>query len=719
MGVGHRPLRTISGAHMATSLASLITGRRFKYLVIVFWLVVVAGAGMLAGKLTGVEKNDAKSWLPGSAESTQVLDRETAFASPNTIQAVLVYERASGLTDADKAKVAADVQSFSQLPELDGRVTGPILSTDNQAVQVVVPVNLGTDGWSKAGKLVDSLRATANDNANGLAVHITGPAGSAADSSKAFEGIDGTLLFGTIGVVVLILLVTYRSPTLWLLPVISAGVALTCAEAVIYLFAKHAGLTVNAQSAGILTVLVFGAGTDYALLLVARYREELRLHADKHEAMAVALHRAGPAIVASGATVIVGMLCLLFAKTNSTAGLGPVAAIGILVGLLVMLTLLPALLVTFGRWIFWPTHPRYGSTEPTRRGFWARIGNGIARRPRITWIGTTLALAVVAIGIVQLNANGLSNKDSFRGHPDSIVGEQVVQRHFPGAGAGSPVVVISNADQASAVHAAFAATEGIDGATVTQPVVQGRYAYMQGILTSAADSKAATATVDRVRNAVHPIAGADAKVGGDTAVKLDVQRAADYDRNLIIPIVLAVVLAILCILLRAILIPLLLVATVVLSFGAAMGASALVFRHGFGFAGADNSFPLFVFVFLVALGIDYNIFLMTRVREETPKHGTKRAALIALAATGGVITSAGFVLAGTFTVLATLPLTAFAEIGFAVAFGVLLDTIVVRSVLVTALNLDIGRHIWWPSKLAKIRDEAAPTVVEEPTRVGA
>jgi putative drug exporter of the RND superfamily len=705
---------------MATSLAGLITGRRFKYVVIVFWLVVVAGAGMMAGKLTGVEKNDAKSWLPGSAESTQVLDRETAFASPNTIQAVLVYERTSGLTDADKAKVAADVQAFGQLPDLDGKVTGPIPSSDGQAMQVVVPVNLGTDGWSKAGKLVDSLRATATDNANGLAVHITGPAGAAADSSKAFEGIDGTLLFGTIGVVVLILLVTYRSPTLWLLPVISAGVALTCAEAVIYLFAKHAGLTVNAQSAGILTVLVFGAGTDYALLLVARYREELRLHADRHEAMAVALHRAGPAIVASAATVIVGMLCLLFARTNSTAGLGPVAAIGILVGLLVMLTLLPALLVTVGRWIFWPTHPRYGTAEPTRRGFWARVGNGIARRPRVTWIGTTLALAVVAIGIVQLNPNGLSNKDSFRGHPDSIVGEQVVQQHYANAGgAGSPVVVISNADQAAAVHAAFASTEGIDSATVTQPVVQGRYAFMQGTLTSAPDSKTATATVDRVRDAVHPIAGADAKVGGDTAVKLDVQRAADYDRNLIIPIVLLVVLAILCILLRAILIPVLLVATVVLSFAAAMGVSALVFRHGFGFAGADNSFPLFVFVFLVALGIDYNIFLMTRVREETPRHGTKRAALIALAATGGVITSAGFVLAGTFTVLATLPLTAFAEIGFAVAFGVLLDTIVVRSVLVTALNLDIGRHIWWPSKLAKIPDEATPTVVEEPTRVGA
>jgi len=697
---------------MTRSIASVIAGRKLKYVIIVFWLVVVALAGGLAGKLTGVEKNDAKSWLPGSAESTQVLDLQTAFASSNTIPAVLVYERTSGLTDADKAKVAADVSAFNQLPELDGKVTGPIPSSDGQAIQIVVPLDLGVNGWDKAGALVDSMRATATTGADGLAVHITGPAGAAADSSAAFEGIDSSLLLGTVGVVVIILLITYRSPTLWLLPVISAAVALTTAEAVVYLLAKHAGLVVNAQSAGILTVLVFGAGTDYALLLVARYREELRQHADRHEAMTVALHRAGPAIIASAATVIAGMLCLTFAETNSTRGLGPVAAIGIAVGLIVMLTLLPALLVTVGRWIFWPTHAQYGSTEPTRRGFWAKVGTRISHQPRITWVATALALAIVALGVFQLNAVGLTNKDAFRGHPDSIVGEDVVTRHFA-SGAGSPVVVIANADAAGAVRSAFAGTQGIDGATVTEPVIKNGHAYLQGTLTSPADSRAAKDTIERVRAAVHPIAGADAKVGGDTAVNLDVQKAAAHDRNLIIPIVLLVVLVILALLLRALVIPLLLVATVVLSFAASMGASALVFRHVFGFSGADSSFPLFVFVFLVALGIDYNIFLMTRVREEAARHGTRRAALIALAATGGVITSAGLVLAGTFTVLATLPLTAFAEIGFAVAFGVLLDTIVVRSVLVTALSLDIGRHIWWPSKLAQVPDEATPSLTEE------
>ena len=593
---------------------------------------------------------------------------------------------------------------------------GPIFAEDGQAAQTVVPLNLGPDGWELAADVAKSMKDTAVQGANGMAVHITGPAGFAADSAEAFEGIDSTLLFGTIAVVVLILLLTYRSPTLWLLPVISAGVALTCAQAVIYLLAEHAGLIVNAQSAGILTVLVFGAGTDYALLLVARYREELRRHHDRHEAMAVALHRAGPAILASGATVVVGMLCLLFAQTNSTRGLGPVAAIGILVGLAVMLTLLPALLVTVGRWVFWPVRPREGSPEPTATGVWARLGARIARAPRRTWIVTTLVLGVLAIGIVQLDATGLTNKESFRGNPDSVVGEEVLARHFP-AGTGSPVVVVGNAAAANELHAVVASTEGIEPATVTPPLVRNGVAYIQGTLTVPADSKAAYDVVDRLRDRVHAVPNADAKVGGNTAINLDVQRAAAYDRNVIIPIVLVVVFIILAVLLRAILAPVLLIATVVLSFAAALGASALVFKNVFGFGGTDTSFPLFVFVFLVALGIDYNIFLMTRVREETVRHGTRRATLIALAATGGVITSAGLVLAGTFSVLATLPLVGFAEIGFAVAFGVLLDTIVVRSVLVTALNLDLGPRIWWPHRQSK-QDDVAPAEAPELVRAG-
>ena len=696
---------------MTRSIVNVITHRWIKYLILLFWLIVVALAAPLAGKLTDAQKNDAKSWLPGSAESTQVLDRQAAFASPDTLPAVIVYERPSGLTPADLAKVGADARTFGQLPDLDGEVVGPVPSADGQAAQIVVPLNLGPDGWAKATEVVASMNDTANNGANGLTVSITGPAGFAADSAEAFEGIDSTLLFGTIAVVVIILLFTYRSPILWLLPVISAGVALTVAQAVIYLLADNASLIVNAQSAGILTVLVFGAGTDYALLLVARYREELRRHHDRHEAMAVALHRAGPAIIASGATVVISMLCLLFAMTNSTKGLGPVAAIGILVGLAVMLTLLPALLVTVGRWVFWPVRPKEGTPEPTATGFWARLGARIAHRPRTTWVATSLALAVLAIGVVQLNATGLSNEESFIGKPNSVTGEEALARHFP-AGTGNPVVVVSNADRAAEVREAIASTEGIDPATVTPPVVKGDTAFLQGTLTAPADSEAAYSTVDRVRDRVHALDGANAQVGGNTAVNLDVQRAATFDRNLIIPIILLVVFIILAVLLRAILAPVLLIATVVLSFFTALGASALVFRHVFGFAGADSSFPLFVFVFLVALGIDYNIFLMTRVREETGKHGTRRAALIGLAATGGVITSAGLVLAGTFAVLATLPVVAFAEIGFAVALGVLIDTIIVRSVLVTALNLDIGPSIWWPSRLAKVPDVASAEAPE-------
>jgi RND superfamily putative drug exporter len=681
----------------------LITGRRSKFLVVVFWLVVVGLAGPLSGKLTDAQQNDAASWLPGSAESTKVLEVQQTFQSPNAIPAVIVYERTGGLTAEDRAKAAADAQRFAGLEGAQGKATGPIPSEDGQAIQTIMVFDLGEDGWNRATGIADQIREIGADGAAGLAVHVTGPFGQAADSASAFEGIDGVLLLATIGVVVVILLLTYRSPILWLLPVISAGVALIVSQAVIYLLAEYAGLVVNGQSAGILTVLVFGAGTDYALLMVARYREELRRHADRHAAMAVAVHRAGPAIIASAATVILGMLCLLFAETNSTASLGPVAAIGVGVALLVMISLLPALLVICGRWLFWPVKPQYGSAEPTTRGFWARVGNRIARRPRMVWVVTALALGALSLGVVKLDANGLTNAESFTGQPDSIVGEEVVARHFPQAGgAGSPVAIVSDADAAGQVRSALTGVQGIG--QLTDPVVRGENAYFEGTLTDPPDSPAAYATIDRLRDAAHEVPDANALVGGATAINLDLQNAAKYDRALIVPIVLVVVLLILMVLLRSVLAPVLLIGTVVLSFAAALGASALVFTYVFDFGGTDSSFPLFVFVFLVALGIDYNIFLMTRVHEESKQHGTRRGALIGLAATGGVITSAGLVLAGTFAVLGTLPLVFLAELGFAVALGVLLDTIVVRSVLVTALNLDIGRHIWWPSALAKKAD---------------
>lgn len=685
-----------------------------KWFVLVFWLAVLAAAFGPAGKLQGALNNEAVAWLPADAQSTQVVKQIEAFQSKNEFPAVIVYERPAGLTPADTQSVTEQVAKFNALEPVKNDSVGPIPSQDGKALQVIVPIDAGDAGWDSLGATVKDLRAIAQDRPDGLSMLVTGPVGFSADSSEAFSGIDGKLLYSAMTVVIIILLLTYRSPVLWLIPVLSAGTALFVAQAVIYFLAKDDTLTVNAQSSGILTVIVFGAGTDYALLLVARYREELRRHEDRHEAMAFALHRAGPAIFASGATVIAGMLCLLVATMNSTKGLGPVAAIGVAVGLLVMLTLLPALLVVCGRWIFWPVRPSYGSDDHARDGFWARIGARIARAPRRTWVVTSLLLAVASLGVLQLNAVGLQNKDAFYGTPESVVGEQVLARHFP-AGSGSPVMILANADQAATVVTTLKSVEGVS--SVADPVTKGNLSLIQATLTDAPDSDAATQSVDRIRTAIAEVPGADAIAGGDTATRADTLRASADDNVRIIPLILAVVLLILVLLLRAITAPLILIGTVVLSYGAAMGLSALIFRHVLGFAGADSSLPLFVFVFLVALGIDYNIFLMTRVHEEAKEIGTRRGALVGLAATGGVITSAGLVLAGTFAVLATLPVVTFAEIGFAVALGVLLDTLVVRSVLVTALNLDVRGRMWWPSALSRrdaSLDAGTPTAAEEP-----
>jgi len=397
--------------------------------------------------------------------------------------------------------------------------------------------------------------------------------------------------------------------------------------------------------------------------------------------------------------VIASLLVLLVAELNSTASLGPVLAIGIVVAFAAMMTLLPALLVILGRWIFWPARPAYGSEEPTTTGLWARVGRRIAVRPRVVWVTTAVILGAMTLGLTGLKASGLTSAESFTGHhPDSVAGQAVADRHFP-AGAGSPVIVIGNQQQGAQLLPAVKDTPGIT--SVIGPVPRAGHAYLQATLTSAPDSQAAYATIDKVRSAVHAIPEADATVGGNTAINLDVQRATSHDRAVIIPLILAVVFVILGLLLRALVAPVMLIATVALSFAAALGVSALFFNHVFGFGGADTSFPLFAFVFLVALGIDYNIFLMTRVREETVTGGPRHGALTGLSATGAVITSAGAVLAGTFGTLATLPVTFLAEMGFAVAFGVLLDAIVVRSVLVTALNLDLGRWLWWPSALTR------------------
>ncbi|MFG2500380.1 MMPL family transporter [Streptomyces sp. NPDC048441] len=693
---------------MLRKLAALPSGRVGKWVVIAIWAVVLVPALMLAGKLGDAEENDNSAWLPGNAESTAVVEQAQKLMPADSVPAIVIYDRAGGVTGADLAKAQADAKAFQSIDNVVGRPQEPVKSQDGKAIQTIVQVHKDKSGWEGLGKVVDSMTDVGKKDADGLSFHVAGPAGYGADSIKAFGG-GGALTTITALVVVAILLITYRSPVLPLLPLITVGVALMAAEALIYLLAEHAGLVINKQTSFILVVLIFGVATDYALLLISRYREELARHEDRHEAMAEALYRSGPAIMASAATVAISLMLLMLALLNSTKGMGPACAIGVLVGLVAMVTLMPALLVACGRWIFWPVKPVYGAEAAQKESIWSRVGNAISGRPRLVWVGTVLVLAAMALGTLGLDASGLSNKDQFTDKPQMAVGEEIRAAHFP-AGSGDPVFVVARAAEAGQVKTVLAKVSGVSA--VADPVIKDGKAVLSAQLADEPSSEAAMRTVDRARTAVHRIEGADAQVGGSTAIMVDTENAAARDSKLIIPIVLLVVLLILGLLLRAVVAPLLLMATVLLSFGAALGVSSLVFEHVLGLAGADASFPLLAFVFLVALGIDYNIFLVTRVREDTLLYGTRRAALTGLSSTGGVITSAGVVLAGTFAAMASLPLVFAVELGFTVAFGVLLDTIVVRSVLVTALTLDVGGWMWWPGKLFRQRDDAVASAGE-------
>ncbi len=704
---------------MHRQIAGKLTGRVTKWVVLGVWVIVLIAMGGFAQKLTDVQNNEASTWLPGSAESTKALDKLSAFQDQNDIPTVVVYYRATGLTSSDLSAIKGQLPAISAMKGVVGQAHGPVTSKDGEVAQTVVTYNFGKNGWNDLPDTADKLKKIIK--IPGVTAYIAGQGGQAADSASAFAGIDGTLLFATLGIVILILLFTYRSPVLWILPIMSSVFALFTAEGLIYFLAKDAGLTVNGQSQSILTVLVIGAGTDYALLLVARFREELRRHEDRHEAMAFALHRAAPAIVASAATVVAGMLCLLLAEMNSTAGLGPVLAIGVAVTLVVMITLLPALLVICGRWVFWPRRPTFASPEPTASGMWARVGTRVARAPRAVWVVTTAILLVACLGLFRLDASGLSSDQQYTKVFDSLKGQALLDKHGL-VDTSSPIMVVANAGQADQVRAAMAGVQGL--AAPSQPVVKGSTALITQPVAGDIAGQGAFDSVKEVRAAVHQVSGADALVGGTSAIYLDTNQASSHDNKVIIPVTLIVVMLILMLLLRAVISPLLLIGTVILSFGAALGISTMIFRllythlfsNGSGFDHADTSFPLFVFVFLVALGIDYNIFLMTRVREETPQRGTREAALVALRATGAVITSAGLVLAATFAVLGTIPFVFLVEIGTAVALGVILDTWIVRAILVTALNLDLGARIWWPSRLDP---DVEPTPVEAAEQVEA
>jgi putative drug exporter of the RND superfamily len=703
-----------------------------------FWFLFGAAGGSYQGKLSEVQKNDQAAYLPNSAESTKVNDEAQKFQPVQTIPGFIVYERAGGLTAADKSKIAADAQAFRGIRGVAGdQVPPPAYSDSGQVANVGVPLigkrgDVSVDGKDLVKIEKNVLKAARKDAPDGLIIHSAGAGGLLVAFIDAFSGIDGALLVAAGVVVILILLVVYRSPVLWFFPLFSATLALGAAALIIYPLAKHDVLTLNGQSQGILSVLVIGAGTDYALLLVSRYREELHNYDSRVAAMTRAWRGAAPPIAASATTVIIGLLCLTLGELNSDRSLGPVCAIGIACTLAVMLTFLPVFLVLFGRWVFWPRIPHVDhQADIATHGAWGRFAAALGRHPRRRWVAGTVVLLACLAGISTLKTGGLTVTDSFTTTPDAVQGQKVFDRNFH-QGNGAPANITLSADKADAVLAAVAKVPGVDNSPgsvcvapdygkIAQAVKSGQLPknltggcapaalqvqpvdgriLIDANLKNRYDTRQATDTVKRIRSAVHAIPDAKALVGGSTAVNYDTLQASRHDRNLIIPIVLLVILLVLGLVLRAILAPLLLIVSVVLSFGATLGVSALVFNHIFHFANADPAFPLFAFVFLVALGIDYNIFLMTRVREETLRFGTRDGIVRGLAVTGGVITSAGVVLAATFVVLGVLPIVFLAELGFAVAFGVLLDTILVRSIVVPALSHDIGRRIWWPSKLA-------------------
>ena len=710
---------------------SSVMGRKplwIAVVTIIAWLAISSVAGPTFGKLSTVQENDNAAFLPDSAESTLASKVTVKFSdsSNDQIPTLLLF-----LGDVDPVKNPANlvrIQSYlnelgnKTLPEsgkllnsyfVPGFPIQAIPSEDGKAALVNIALNSTiveerVEEKPTLSLIVDFMREDLKENfeAKELTTHVTGFGGIFAD---LFGSIDSTLLTTTLLVVSIILIIVYRSPLLWILPLFSAITALSVAGTIVYYAAKADLLDLNGQSQGILSVLVLGADTDYALLLIARYREELHHHESRYEAMKVSLRGVIEPILASGSTVIAGLLVLLLSDLSGNRGLGPVGAIGVAASMITVLTLLPALLVVFGRWIFWPKIPKFDDVDEQLSGTWAKIGNAVERNPKRIWISTALLLVIFAGFSFTLKADGLANTEAFTKRTDSVIGLERLGEHFP-SGEGSPVeIVVKQGDVAQATTALL----GVSNVAFVEPVVAGQkipgaptppikvvdgQVLLNATLKVAPDSVEARNTIPLIREAVHAV-DKEILVGGGTAVQFDTDVASRHDNRVIIPVVLIIIGLILGLLLRSILAAGLLLLTVVLSFMATLGVCQLVFENVFDFKGADASFPLFTFIFLVALGIDYNIFLMTRVREESLKIGTRKGVIKGLTVTGGVITSAGIVLAATFAVLGVLPLVFLAQLGFAVAFGVLLDTIIVRSLLVPALVHVIGPKIWWPSKM--------------------
>ena len=694
-------------------------------LVVIAWFGVTGFFGPLFGKLTSVQENDNSAFLPDSAESTKAVKLLESFAAgestafptlvllegsvgPEVLQQInahleTVPDLKLGGTDVPLSKYLLPGSQVTAFPAPDGKAVLASILLDGAAIAEVLP-----NDEPVLPAIVEALREDFTPFAKDLGFdsYVTGAGGLIGDLFGAFGDLDSTLLLTTLGVVAFILIIVYRSPILWFLPLLSAVFALSTAGGIIYLLAKNDVIDVNGQSQGILSVLVLGAGTDYALLLISRYREELHHHAKPVAAMRAAYRGTFEPIVASGSTVALGLLVLLLSDLSGNRGLGPIGAIGVVVAVITMVTLLPAFLVLFGRWIFWPRIPRFDDVDSQLTGTWAKVGNLVERRPRRAWVFTGLLLVVLAGFSTTLKTDGLSTSESFTGNPESVVGQKLLLNHFPG-GEGDPTKVILKNELIPAVSAKLQSVEGVTAlapeANAGGVIVKNGLSILNVTLSTAPDSRESRDRIPAIREAVKSV-DKSIVVGGTTAVFFDTDVAARHDNRTVIPVVLLLITIILGLLLRSLVSAVLLLGTVVLSYFATLGVCALVFNHIFGFAGGDASFPLFAFIFLVALGIDYNIFLMTRVREEAGKLGTRKGVIKGLTVTGSVITSAGIVLAATFGVLGILPLVFLAELGFAVAFGVLLDTIIVRSILVPALVHEIGPKVWWPSKLSKSVD---------------
>jgi RND superfamily putative drug exporter len=698
-------------------LASIVSGRRTKWFVVLFWVVAAAVLGSLGSKLSDVTKDDTASFLPENAQSTRVvetLDRD--FANKETSQGLIVYQRDGGLTAADKAKIADDAKTLAGLPQDKLPLTQPptepfakdapkgLVSADGSLAYTVLVVPTDFQNSADWGKLV---RDTVGEGGDGLQVKLTGDLGFNTDFEEVFGNIDTKLLLATVLLVLVLLGAIYRSVLVALTPLLVVFFAYTVATGFIYLLAKS-GATVSGQSTSILIVLMFGVGTDYCLLLVSRLREELRRTEDKHEAVAHALARSGPAILASGLTVTLAMLVLAFADSRNTSTLGPVAAIGVASALLAGVTLLPAMLTIFGRRGFWPRREVVAFDPEGAReikvGAWRRFGDRVLHRPGPALAVTLTVFIAGALGIFAFKAD-YSTTTTFKKTVDSVEGFKLLEQAFP-PGILAPMTMLVQSDsgpvtQAQLDEAAHAAA-GVDGVASATPSAikstNGEIGTVAVVLDGDPLTKDSLGIVPHIRDAVANSAeGATVLVGGGSAIQYDFNQATESDLKLIVPLALLVITIILAILLQSLIAPLVLIASVVISFLCTLGISVLFIRFVVGDAGFDASIPTFAFIFLVALGSDYTIFLMARVREEARVHGTREGMLRAIAATGPVITSAGVILAGTFSVLMTLPVTFTFDLGFMVALGILLDTFIVRTIMVPAAVELIGDKIWWPS----------------------